>query len=36
MAKDIIEKIAEAPAAALDATITETEHLAKTFQKMGL
>jgi NRAMP (natural resistance-associated macrophage protein)-like metal ion transporter len=29
MAKDIIEKIAEAPAAALDATITEAEHIAE-------
>jgi NRAMP (natural resistance-associated macrophage protein)-like metal ion transporter len=28
MAKDIIERIAEAPAAALDATITEAEHVA--------
>jgi NRAMP (natural resistance-associated macrophage protein)-like metal ion transporter len=28
MAKDIIEKIAEAPAAALDATISEAEHIA--------
>jgi NRAMP (natural resistance-associated macrophage protein)-like metal ion transporter len=28
MTKDIIEKIAEAPAAALDSTITEAEHLA--------
>jgi NRAMP (natural resistance-associated macrophage protein)-like metal ion transporter len=35
MAKDIIEKIAEAPAAALDATITETEHLAKNIPKNG-
>jgi NRAMP (natural resistance-associated macrophage protein)-like metal ion transporter len=35
MAKDIIEKIAEAPAAVLDATITETEHLAKTIQQNG-
>jgi NRAMP (natural resistance-associated macrophage protein)-like metal ion transporter len=30
MAKDIIEKIAEAPAIALDATITETEKLTKS------
>jgi NRAMP (natural resistance-associated macrophage protein)-like metal ion transporter len=30
MAKDIIEKIAEAPAVALDATITETEKIAKS------
>jgi Mn2+/Fe2+ NRAMP family transporter len=30
MAKDIIEKIAEAPAAALDATITEAEHIAES------
>jgi NRAMP (natural resistance-associated macrophage protein)-like metal ion transporter len=29
MAKDIIEKIAEAPAAVLDSTITEAGHLAK-------
>jgi NRAMP (natural resistance-associated macrophage protein)-like metal ion transporter len=35
MAKDIIEKIAEAPAAVLDATITETEHLAKNIPKNG-
>jgi NRAMP (natural resistance-associated macrophage protein)-like metal ion transporter len=28
MAKDIIERIAEAPAAALDATISEAEHVA--------
>jgi NRAMP (natural resistance-associated macrophage protein)-like metal ion transporter len=35
MAKDIIEIIAEAPAAALDATITETEHLAKKIPKNG-
>jgi NRAMP (natural resistance-associated macrophage protein)-like metal ion transporter len=31
--KDIIEKIAEAPAVALDATITETEHLANSLPK---
>src|SRR4051794_4956604 len=30
MAKDILEKVAEAPAIALDATITETEHLVKS------
>src|SRR4051812_16617471 len=30
MAKDIIEKIAEAPAIALDATITETEKISKS------
>jgi NRAMP (natural resistance-associated macrophage protein)-like metal ion transporter len=35
MAKDIIEKIAEAPAAALDATLTKTEHAAKAIPKNG-
>jgi NRAMP (natural resistance-associated macrophage protein)-like metal ion transporter len=35
MGKDLIEKIVEAPASVLDATVTETEHLAnsKTIKK---
>ena len=33
MAKDIIEKIAEAPATALDATVTEAGHLATALPK---
>jgi hypothetical protein len=35
MGKDIIERIAEAPAAALDATITKSEHAAKAIPKNG-
>jgi NRAMP (natural resistance-associated macrophage protein)-like metal ion transporter len=35
MGKDLIERIAEAPAAALDATITKSEHAAKAIPKNG-